>query len=151
MSLSLVRDCSNLTVRAAPDLLLAPAQLRKLCRPQRRLPRREKLVELGRARRRPAEHRVGLAAMMHLMLEQMQEQAVHPLALDGGAAMHGDDALQSGAVERFDDGEQTPVYRGLGFPQRGNRCTRLLIRPGGGSERAAFHRIDVKMIDDQDM
>ena len=42
--------------------------------------------------------------MMHLVLEQMQQQAVHPLALDGGAAMHGDDALQSGVVERFDDG-----------------------------------------------
>src|SRR6187401_2469425 len=41
--------------------------------------------------------------------------------VDGGAAMHGDDALQSGAVERFDDLEQAPVDRGLGFLQRGNR------------------------------
>ena len=94
---------------------------------------------------------MGLAAMMHLVLEQVEEQAVHPLALDGSVAMHGDDALQSGAVERFDDREQTPVYRGLGFLERGNRCTRLLVRPGRRAERAAFHRIDVEVVDDQDV
>ncbi len=60
---------------------------------------------------------MGLAAMVHLVLEQVQQQAVHPFALDGGAAMHGDDALQSGAVERFDNLEQAPVDRGLGFLQ----------------------------------
>jgi hypothetical protein len=89
--------------------------------------------------------------MMHLMLEQMQQQTVHPLALDGGAAMHGDDALQAGGVERFDDLEQAPVDCGLGLLQRGDRCARLLIRPGGRAERAAFHRIDVEVIDDQDV
>src|SRR5437899_251228 len=85
------------------------------------------------------------------MLEQVQEQTVHPLALYGGAAMHGDDALQSGRVERFDDLEQTPIDRGLSLLQRANRCTRLLVRPGGRAERAAFHRVDVKMVDDQDV
>src|SRR5215212_2998780 len=83
----------HLGFRAAPNPLLRPAQLRELRRAQRRLTRREKLIQLGRAYRRAAQHGVGLAAMMHLVLEQMQEQAVHPLALDGGAAMHGDDAL----------------------------------------------------------
>ena len=39
--------------------------------------------------------------------------------------MHGDDALQSGAVERFDDLEQAPIDRGLRFLQRGDRCARL--------------------------
>src|SRR6187551_859193 len=89
--------------------------------------------------------------MMHLVLEQMQQQSVHPLALDGGAAMHGDDAPQAGAVERFDDLEQTLVDGGLGLLQRGDRYARLLVRPGGGAERAAFHRVDVKMVDDQDV
>ena len=65
--------------------------------------------------------------------------------------MHGDDALQAGAVERFDDLEQAPIDRGLRFLQRGDRCARLLIRPGGRAERAAFHRVDVKMVDDQDV
>ena len=58
---------------------------------------------------------------------------------------------KSGAVERFDDLEQAPVYRGLRFFQRGDRGTRLLVRPGGGAERAAFHRVDVKVVDDQDV
>ena len=48
--------------------------------------------------------------MVDVVLEQMQQQTVHPLALDGGAAMHGDDLLQSGAVERFNDVQQTLVY-----------------------------------------
>ena len=89
--------------------------------------------------------------MVHLVLEEVQQPTVHPFALDGGAAMHGDDALQSGAVECFDDLEQTAVDCGLGFLQRGNRRARLLIRPGGRSERAAFHRVDVKVVDDQDV
>ena len=72
--------------------------------------------------------------MVHLVLEEVQQQTVHPLVLDGGAAMHGDDALQVGAVERFDDLEQTPIDRGLGFLQRGDRRARLLVRPGCGSE-----------------
>ena len=70
--------------------------------------------------------------MMDVVLEQMQQQAVHPLALDGGAAMHGDDALQAGAVERFDDLEQTSVDRGLGFLQRGDRCARLRSAQAAG-------------------
>ena len=37
--------------------------------------------------------------MMHLVLEQVQEQPVHPLLLDMGAAMHGNDALQSSFVK----------------------------------------------------
>ena len=65
--------------------------------------------------------------------------------------MHGDDALQSGDVERFDDLEQASVDRGLGFFQRGDRGARLLVRPGGGAERAAFHRVDVEVVDDQDV
>ena len=65
--------------------------------------------------------------------------------------MHRDDALQSGAVERFDDLEQAPVDRGLRFLQRGNGRARLLVRPRGRAERAAFHRVDVKMVDDQDV
>ena len=56
---------------------------------------------------------MGLPAVMDVVLEQMQQQAIHPLALDGAAAMHGNDALQSGRAERVDDLEQTLVDRGL--------------------------------------
>ena len=127
------------------------SKLRKFRGPQRRFAGGEKLVELRRAHRRAAEHGVGLATVVNVVLEQMQQQTVHPFALDGGAAMHGDDALQSGAVERFHDGEQAPIHRGLCFLQRGNGLARLLVRPGVGPERAAFHRIDVEVIDDQDV
>ena len=65
--------------------------------------------------------------------------------------MHGDDALQTVFVERFDNLEQTPIDCGLSFLQRGDRCARLLIRKGCRPQRAAFHRIDVKVVDDQDV
>ena len=47
--------------------------------------------------------------------------------------------------------EQAPIDRGLGFLQRGDRGARLLVRPGGGAERAAFHGVDVEVVDDQDV
>src|SRR5215212_9958843 len=81
------------SVRIAPDPFFGPTKLREFLPPQRCFANGEKLIQLRRAHRRAAQHGVGLAAMMHLMLEQMQQQPVHPLALDGGAAMHGHDAL----------------------------------------------------------
>ena len=58
---------------------------------------------------------------------------------------------RAGAVERFDDLEQAPIDCGLRFLQCGDRGARLRIREGGGAQRAAFHRVDVEMVDDQDV
>ena len=65
--------------------------------------------------------------------------------------MHGDDALQAGGVECFDDLEQAAMDGGLRLLQRHDRGAGLLVRPGGGAERAAFHGVDVEMVDDQDV
>src|SRR6476660_1415748 len=89
--------------------------------------------------------------MMHLVLEQVQEQAVHPLLLDVGATMHGNDALQSSLVKFFDHAEQTLIYLSLRLLERRNSPAGLVIRPGGRPERAAFHGVHVEAVDDQDM
>ena len=52
---------------------------------------------------------------------------------------------------RFHHRQQTPVDRGLRVVERGNRVARLLVRPGRRPERAAFHRVDIKVVDDQDV
>src|SRR3954471_7426459 len=96
-------DLIGVDIRAAPDRFLRPPQLRKLRRPQRRFSYREKLVELWWLDGGSTQHAMGLAAVVDVVLEQMQQQAIHPFALDGGVAMHGDDALQASAVERFDN------------------------------------------------
>jgi hypothetical protein len=67
-----------------------------------------------------------------LVLEQMQQQAVHPLRA-GSRCRDATETMRSkpAPVERFDDLEQTLVNRGLGFLQRGNRAQ------GSGSAKAA--------------
>ena len=45
-----------------------------------------------------AQHGVGLPAMMHLVLEQVEQQSVHPLVLNVGAAVYGNRARQPGPV-----------------------------------------------------
>ena len=59
-----------------PDCRLGPAEFVELGGAQRRLGDREELVELRRRCSGAAEHRVRLAAMMDLMLEQVQQKAI---------------------------------------------------------------------------
>src|SRR5690349_19096158 len=58
-----------------PNSRLRPSQLVEFNGAQRCLCDREELVELRRWHRRAAEHRVCLASMMDLVLEQVQQEA----------------------------------------------------------------------------
>jgi hypothetical protein len=60
----------------APYLCLCPSKLSEFGRAQRRLRSREEFVKLWRWHRGAAEHRMRLAAMMDLVLEQMQQETI---------------------------------------------------------------------------
>src|SRR5439155_1267041 len=76
-----------------PDRLLGPAELCKFGVAQRRLAEAEEFVELRRRHAGAAQHRMDLATMMDVVLEQVQQQPVGALLLDAGVAMDADDAV----------------------------------------------------------
>ena len=96
---------------------LGPSKLGELGGAQWRLGDREELVELRRWYGSAAEHRVRLAAMMDLVLEQVQQKAVGPLRLHARAAVHMDDPIWPGFVQRLAPGDQSAIDRRLGGPQ----------------------------------
>src|SRR5579863_5144155 len=87
-------DRGRLRRISAPDRLFRPAEGGEFPGSQRSLTRGEKLVELRRANRSPAQHGVSLSPVMDLMLEQVQQKPVQPLMLDMGFTVHGDDSFE---------------------------------------------------------
>src|SRR4030095_7968910 len=72
-----------------PDRRFRKTDLGELGGAQMRFVRAEEFVELRRRDRGSGEHRMHLAAMMDLVLEQVREQPRRILGQDAGAALHG--------------------------------------------------------------
>jgi len=89
--------------------------------------------------------------MMDLVLEQVQQKAIRPLLLNVCAPVNVDDPVRSRFVQPLAPGNQPAINLCLRRPQFRNCAARHTIRPGGRPERAAFQRINVEPIDDQDM
>src|SRR5579872_808512 len=136
----------------APDRRLGPAQFRELGGAQRRFANREKFVELRRLDTGAAQHGVSLAAVMNVVLEQMHQQAVAALLLHPRAAMDANDLLREVVLAQpVAEGDQAVVDRALRPRQLGHGAARLFIGPGGRTQRAALQRVDIEMIDDEDV
>src|SRR6266704_4039284 len=133
---------------AGPDRVLCPPQLFKLRGAQRRLAFGEELVELRRADFGRAQHRVRLTPMMNLMLKQVKQQPIDPLALNAITAMYVDHTIEIGHAHALDDSNQSPVHLALRISEHDCSFARLLVRPGC---RPALHGVDVKPIDNQDV
>src|SRR5712671_4300079 len=136
---------------AGPDRILRPPQLCKLRCAQRRLFCREELVELRRADFGSAQHRVRLASMMNLVLKQVKQQPIDPLALNAITAVYVNETIEIGHAQALDDSNQSPVHLALRISEHDCSLARLLVRPGCRPKRAAFHGVDVKPIDNQDV
>src|SRR5215469_12400063 len=76
------RNLLNSTALLAPNSRLSPSKFVEFIRTQRCLCGGEEFVELRRWHGGAGEHRVRLTAMMNLMLEQVQQEAVGTLRLD---------------------------------------------------------------------
>jgi hypothetical protein len=94
---------------------------------------------------------VRLAAMVDLVLEQVQQKAVGPFRLHARAAVHMDDPIRPDFVQRLAPGDQSTIDRRLGRPQVQDGGKGNWIRPRGRAERATLQRIDVEPVDDQDV
>jgi hypothetical protein len=129
-----------------PNCRLGPSKLVELGGAQRCLCDREELVELRRRYGSAAEHCVRVAAMMHLVLEKVQQKAVGPLRLHARAAVHTDDPIWPGFVQRLAPGDQATIDRRLGRPQVRDGVKGNWIRPRGRAERATLQRIDVEPV-----
>src|SRR5882757_7928527 len=114
---------------AAPDGLLGPAEFGKLACAQGRLACGKEFIELRRRDIGRAQHSVRLPAMMSLVLEQMQQQPVHPLVLNMIAAVDVDDMIETGRVQMLDDGNQSPVHLGLRLAKQDRGLAGLLVGP----------------------
>src|SRR5262245_45691146 len=115
-----------------PDLLLGQPDLRELRGAQVRFIRAEEFVELRRLDRRAREHRVRLAAMVDLVLEEMREEPWRRLLLDAGTTRHGDRLGEVGIGQRGADGDKPAIDVMLRGGERSAVVERLL-----GLEEAA--------------
>src|SRR3981189_1239412 len=136
---------------AGPDRILRPPQLGKLRCAQRRLSCGEELVELRWADFGSAQHRVRLTPMMNLMLKQVKQQPIDPLALNAITAMYVDHTIEIGHAQALDDSNQSPVRLALRISEHDCSFAGLRVRPGCRPKRAALHCVHVKAIDNQDV
>ena len=88
-----------------------------------------------------------LAAVMDIVLEEVQQQPVRALSLHPRLAMHADNPVRPALVKRAAKCNQPSVHRSLRRTQLGQRRTRYLVRIRGGTKRAAFERVNIKPID----
>src|SRR5882724_6884477 len=98
-----------------------------------------------------AQHRVRLTPVMNLMLKQVKQQPIDPLALNAVAAMDVDDTIEILVAQPLDDSNQSAVHLALRIAEHDGRLARLAVRPGRRPECAALHGVDVKAIDNQDV
>ncbi len=89
--------------------------------------------------------------MMDLVLEHMQQQAIHTLVLHAGPTVDGNDPTEVSRTQPDHHVEQLPVYLGLRQAEFVHSATRLGLCPGRRSERAPFHRVDVEPVDYEDV
>ncbi|HEY3841454.1 MAG TPA: hypothetical protein VGL72_33015, partial [Bryobacteraceae bacterium] len=118
---------------------------------QRSFRDREKLVQLWRRHRSTAEHRVSLATVMDLVLEQVQKKAIRTLRLHAGASVNLNNPIDSGLVQRLAPGDQPAVKRCLRGPQVRHSRAGDTIRPCGGAKSATFQSINIKSVNDQNV
>jgi hypothetical protein len=90
---------------------------------------------------------VGLAAVVDLVLEEVEEDAVGALALEAMRSDQADLAAERVGSERGTDGDQATVDGGLLAAQVGDRRAGDLVGPGGGAEAAALERVDIVPVD----
>jgi len=124
-----------------PDAGFGKAQNAEIFHTARRIVGAIELVELRWWHGRAGQHRVGLPAVVDLVLEQVRQQAVHRLGVDAGSARHIDDAFEQALVERdrLAQRDQFAVERTLRLRQFGAALVRLF-----GVEEAA--RIGVRRL-----
>src|SRR5690606_13026610 len=92
-----------------------------------------------------------LAAMMGLVLEQVAEDVVETVGLDTAAAMDLDKVGQVAGRQAVTEFQKTAIDIGLRSAQFRYVGKGRLVFPGLGPKRAAFQRIDVEPVDDEDM
>ena len=73
-----------------------------------------------------------LPPMMDLMLKHMQQQPIHPFALNAIRTMDVDDAIEAVRVEALDDGKQSPVRVPLRICEHDCGFARLPVSQAAG-------------------
>src|SRR6187401_1948093 len=101
-----------------PDRILAPPKFCKLRCAQGSLFRGEKFIKLRWADFGGAQHPVRLTPVMNLMLKQVKQQPIDPLALNAIAEVDVDDTIEIGRVQALDDSNQSPVRLLLRISER---------------------------------
>ena len=136
---------------------LGQSDFRELRRAQVGFVRAEEFVELRRLDRRAGEHRVRLAAMVDLVLEEMREEPRRAFLHDARAPRHGDRPGEIGVGQRRAQGDEPAIDRVLRDGRAPRRCrTALRARKSGRTEvrrlavEAPLQRIDVIPVDGQD-
>ncbi len=89
--------------------------------------------------------------MINLVLKQVkQSQPIDPLALNAIAAVDVNDTIEIGHVQVLDS-NQSSVHLPLRISEQDCSFARLRVGPSCRPKCAAFHCIDVKAIDNQDV
>lgn len=134
-----------------PHCLLSPAEFAEFFCPQMRLIDREELIELGRLDRCSGEHAVCLPSMMDLMLKQMHQKTIAPFGLYPRIAIDSHHFVETVRGQTLADGDEPPVNCGLLLSKIGDSRARHRIFPRSWPKRSTFQRVDVEMVNDQDV
>jgi hypothetical protein len=89
--------------------------------------------------------------MMDLMLKQMHQQAVAPFGLYLRIAIDAHHLVETVGGQALADFDKTTIDRGLLVSKIGNRRARHRIFPRSRPKPSTLERVDVEMIDDQDV
>src|SRR5450755_542414 len=132
----------------AEQRCLGPAQGTHFGLAQVRLARHEELIELGRLHMGAGKHGMDLAAVMHLMIDQMRDHMAAQLALHPAfAAIERDNVVERRRVEAADMGDESVVGHRLRPRQVGHRTALRRLTPLPLHVSLAVQRGEVVEID----
>src|SRR5262245_297249 len=94
---------------------------------------------------------MGLAAMMDLMLEEVQEQPVAALGLDAGISVEAHSGGERLLGQDVADGNEAPIDIPLLTLQVRHGGAGHWVGPRLGAEPATLEAIDVEPVDDEDV
>src|ERR1700722_13992227 len=134
-----------------PNCLLSPAKFAEFSCPQMCLTNREELIELRRLDGCSRKHAVCLPSVMDLMLKQMHQQTIPPFGLYPRVAIDLHHFVETACGQTLADFDETPINRGLLDPKIGNSRARHRIFPRSRPQPSAFERVDVEMVNDEDV
>jgi hypothetical protein len=88
---------------------------------------------------------------MDLVLKQMHQQAITPFGLYARSAIDSHHFVEAAGRQTLADRDEPLINCGLLLPKISNSCARHRIIPRARTQPSAFERVNVEMVNDEDV